>query len=118
MDLVKTCLDKQLVDRNGRPMGRVDGIVLDITEGRRPQVAFIEVGAVTRWRRVHSGLGRLASAIARRVKVVQKDPYRIPWSKVVTTGTEVVANVKAEETPALSWELWLRKKIVMKIPGA
>ena len=33
MDLVRDLLDKLVVDRNGREMGRVDGIVLDHRDG-------------------------------------------------------------------------------------
>jgi hypothetical protein len=31
---------------------------------------------------------------------------------------KVVADVEAEKTPALEWELWLRKKVIGRIPGA
>ena len=42
---------------------------------------------------------------------------RLPWSKVVPAGIEVIADVEAEKTPALAWELWLRKKVIKRIPG-
>jgi hypothetical protein len=46
------------------------------------------------------------------------DPFRIPWSKVVVSGIDVTIGVEAEKTPALAWELWLRRKIIGRIPGA
>jgi len=118
MDLVRDCLDKQLVDRNGHNMGRVDGVVLQLEKGKQPIVAFVEVGPVCQAERLHRSLGRVAKAISRRVGVAQQDPFRIPWSKLVAAGIEVIADVDAEETPALAWELWLRKKIIGRIPGA
>lgn len=118
MEVVRDCLDKQVVDRHGRPMGRVDGIVIDVANGKQPQVTYIEIGAVTRWRRFHPSLGQLVKKIARRMMVVSEDPYRIPWQKVVTTGIEVIVSEEAEKTPALGWERWLRRKIISKIPGA
>lgn len=118
MDVIRDCLDKQLVDKHGRPMGRVDGLVMEWERGRQPQLIYVEVGAVAQWRRTHALLARLVDRAHDWIGVVRKDPYQIPWAKVVSSGIEVTADVEAEKTSALEWELWLRKKIIMKIPGA
>jgi hypothetical protein len=118
MDLVRDCLDKQLVDRNGHKMGRVDAIILEVGGGRRPTVSAIEVGAVCQARRLHPKIGRLIKAISKKCGVVPQDPFRLPWSKAVSAGIEVIAGVEAEKTPALAWELWLRRNIIARIPGA
>src|SRR5258705_7810279 len=118
MDLVRDCLDKQLVDRNGHKMGRVDAVVLQLEGGKQPTVAYIEVGAVSRAERLHRGLGSYVKAISKRVGIAPQDPFHIPWSKLVSAGLEVIAGVDAEKTPALAWELWLREKIIGRIPGA
>ena len=110
MDLMRDCLDKLLEDGNKRRMGRVDGIILDIEDGRQPQVAYIEVGVKTVMSRLSP---RLANVLARR-----QQPYRIPWGKVKVGLNKVTADVEAEKTPALEWELWLRKKVIGRIPGA
>jgi len=107
MDLMRDCLDKQLEDSNKRRMGRVDGIILEVEDGRQPRVAYIEVGVKTLMNRFSSRLARLAS-----------EPYRIAWGKVKVGLNKVVADVEAEKTPALEWELWLRKKVIGRIPGA
>jgi hypothetical protein len=107
MELMRDCLDKQLEDSNKRRMGRVDGIILDVEEGRQPHVAYIEVGVKTLMNRLSRRLGRLAS-----------EPYRIAWGKIKVGLNTVVAEVEAEKTPALEWELWLRKKVIGRIPGA
>ena len=107
MDLMRDCLDKQLEDKNKRRMGRVDGIILDVEDGRQPHVAYIEVGVKTLMNRLSSRLGSLAS-----------QPYRIAWGKVKVGLNKVEADVEAEKTPALEWELWLRKKVIGRIPGA
>ena len=118
MDLARDCLDKQLVDLNGRHMGRVDGIILEITDDEQPRVRFVEVGMVTQAARLHPRLGRLAARLAKRWGAARFDPYRIPWSQIVPTGVNVTAGVEAEQTPAFAWEKWLRAKIVGRIPGA
>jgi hypothetical protein len=115
MDLVRDCLDEYLVDRNNRPMGRVDGIILEFEPGRQPRVVYIELGSITLADRLS---GRLSSFISRMVKRKSSDCYRIPWNKLHIGLNEVTADVEAEKTPALEWELWLRKKIIGRIPGA
>ncbi|MDX6614274.1 MAG: hypothetical protein QOD75_3460 [Blastocatellia bacterium] len=118
MDLIADCLDKQLVDRHGHKMGRVDGVVIEVGEGRKPTVSAIEVGPVCQSTRLHPAFRRLVTSISKRCGVSPQDPFRLPWPKVVSAGIEVIAGVEAEKTPALAWELWLRKNIIARIPGA
>jgi hypothetical protein len=117
MDLMRDCLDKQLDDRNKRRMGRVDGIILDLEDGRQPHVAYVEVGVKTLLNRLSP---RLADVVAGWLKKlgVSTDPYRIAWGKIKVGLNTVEADVEAEKTPALEWELWLRKKVIGRIPGA
>ena len=63
MDLVRDLLDKKVVDRNGREMGRVDRIVLDVREGAPPRVAAFEIGPSALAARLGARLGRWAAAI-------------------------------------------------------
>ena len=60
MDLIRDCLDKLLEDSNKRRMGRVDGIILDVEDGRQPRVAYIEVGVKTVMNRLSRRLASLA----------------------------------------------------------
>ena len=115
MDLIRDCLDEHLIDRKKRPMGRVDGIILEIESGRPPRVAYVELGSITLIDRLSSQLGSLMLRIMKRRS---SDRYRIPWSKLRVGLNEVTADVDAEKTPALAWELWLRRKIIGRIPGA
>lgn len=117
MDLMRDCLDKQLDDRNKRRMGRVDGIIIDIEDGRQPHVAYVEVGVKTLLNRLSP---RFANVVARRLQKfgISTDPYRIAWGKLRVGLNKVEADVEAEKTPALEWELWLRRKVIGRIPGA
>ena len=117
MELVRDCLDKQVDDRSKRRMGRVDGIVLVLEENRPPRVAYIELGVTTLMNRISVRLGRRIARWMRRWNI-QPDPFRIPWGKLKVGLNTVNADVEAEKTPALEWELWLRKKVIGKIPGA
>ena len=117
MDLIRDCLDKHLEDRNKRPMGRVDGIILEIEPNRPPRVAYIELGVKTLMDRFSKRLGKWTAGLMKRFDV-EPDPYRIPWGKLKVGLNKVTADAEAEKTPALEWELWLRKKVIGKIPGA
>ena len=117
MNLVRDCLDKQLGDREKRRMGRVDGIILEIETGRQPRVAYVEVGVQTLMNRFSTRLGSMVGRLFKRFDI-SPDPYRIAWGKVRVGLNQVTADVEAEKTPALEWELWLRKRVIGRIPGA
>jgi hypothetical protein len=118
MNIIRDCLDKQLVDRRGNPIGRVDGIVMNWRQGQRPKLAFVELGAVTRAYRLHSAWGRFVERWIKRLSPTATCRCPVPWSKVVPTGTSVTAAVDADDMRSLAWEKWLRKHIVERIPGA
>ena len=117
MNLIRDCLDKQIDDRTKRRMGRVDGIVLEVEPGRPPRVAYVELGVKTLMNRVSSRLGNAIARLLER-RHIESAPYRIAWGKIKVGLNEVRADVEAEKTPALEWELWLRKKVIGRIPGA
>ena len=70
VDLVGEVLDQQLRDFIGRPMGNVDGLVLELREGEPPRVSHVEAGGVTLARRLHNPLGGYS----------EPDEYRLPWN--------------------------------------
>ena len=117
MDLMRDCLDKQLDDRAKRRMGRVDGIILELETGRPPRVAYVEVGVTTLMNRLSRRLGNRTGRLMKRFGITP-DPYRIPWGKLMVGLNQVIVDVEAEKTPALEWELWLRKNVIGRIPGA
>ena len=118
IDLMRDVLDKQLIDLNGRKMGKADGIVIELRKGEPPRLAFIEVGIVTEARRIHRRLERWAFALRRKLGESESESFRIPWSKVVLTGVDITVGLDSEKTPALALERWLRRKVIGKIPGA
>ena len=117
MDLIRDCLDKQIEDSSKRRMGRVDGIILELETGRPPRVAYAELGVTTLMNRLSMRLGKVVARLLKRFEI-SPDPYRIAWSKLKVGLNTVRADVEAEKTPALEWELWLRKKVIGRIPGA
>jgi sporulation protein YlmC with PRC-barrel domain len=110
-------LDQQLRDREGRAMGMVDGLTLEIRTGLPPRITHIMVGGETLGHRLRGPLGRLVRALARRWGVRKGEPYRIPWSTVRDVGVDIEVDIDASDTPTLHWEHWARH-VIERIPGA
>ena len=118
MDLVRDVLDKQLTDRHGKAIGRIDGIVMRIDGRQQPRVTHIEAGAVTQAHRLHSRIGLWTERIAQRWGKMRPNPYRVVWSALSFKDRDVRADVDAATVPTLAWERWLRTHVIDRIPGA
>lgn len=118
MRIIRDVLDNQLVDRKKKRIGKVDGIIVVLREGRPPRLDYIEVGMATLAYRLHPRLGRWAEAIGRKWGLKHGKPFRIPWSKIRDIGIDVDVDLEAEETPLLDGEKWLKKHVIERIPGA
>jgi sporulation protein YlmC with PRC-barrel domain len=110
MDLIRDVLDNQIVDRNQCRLGKVDGIVIELREGKPPLLRYIETGWLTKARRVHP---RLARWMGRWLS----HPYRIPWTSIRDVGVDLEVALDARDTPLLRTEERLRR-ILSRIPGA
>jgi sporulation protein YlmC with PRC-barrel domain len=118
MDLVRDVLDKQLLDREGRKMGRADGLVLVLRAGRPPRVAAIETGLIPLAARLHRGLGARVERWQRRLGVGEGKTTRVAWDRVKKVGIDVVVDIDARRTSAYAWEDWLRDRVIARIPGS
>ena len=109
IELVGELLDKRLQDRNGRYMGTVDSIVLEIDAHGTVKVETIEIGVPALLRRLHPALARWA----RRFPVTQ-----LPLSKLHSVSNDIEVDVDAERhSTLLVVEKWVRTHIVERIPG-
>jgi sporulation protein YlmC with PRC-barrel domain len=119
MELMRDVLDKQVLDRKGRKIGRVDGIVMELRDDAPPRIVGFEMGAVALGhrlgRRVGARVARLAVRLGGRIYA---KPYRVPWSAVTDVGRDVEVSVDVRETPLHDWQGWLRRNIIGRIPGA
>ena len=107
-------MDQQVVDADGRLMGKVDGVVLEPYEGEAARVAGLIIGGTTLLWRIHRGLARWAEA---RLGGEGRITY-VPWSKVLKVGVDIKVDVVAPRTPAFHWEEWVRDHVIGRIPGA
>jgi sporulation protein YlmC with PRC-barrel domain len=118
MYLVSGLLDKEVLDRRGESMGRVDGVGLELRDGEPPRIAWLEVSGVTILRRLHPRLGAWAERWRRRHGPPEREPLRIPWERVRAVARDIKVDLEASKTPARAWEQWLRDRVVARIPGA
>ncbi len=117
MDLVRDLLDKHVVDRNGRDIGRVDRVVLDVRPGREPRVVAIELGPEVLAERVRPIFGRLVAALEHVFEVDEGRPLRIAIGSIIGIHDHVKVDVAVGETVAAVVERRLRRWI-SAIPGS
>src|SRR5690349_4048397 len=88
--LIRDVLDKLLVDRNGMPVGRADGIVLLLSDDDSPpRVIQIESGSATLVRRLNQRLARGIHSVLRKIGLRRRRPVRIPWPGADSLGREL-----------------------------
>jgi len=107
LNLARDCLDDLLIGRGGAPIGRVDGIVLELQEGQPPRVTAIEVGAVAQARRFGSHVARLTQWACARWGKLRPNPWRIAWSEVAFDGNDCHVDVDPASAPTRVWERWV-----------
>ena len=117
MNLVADVLDELLMDSKRRQAGRVDGIVLELRDGKPPRLAYVEVSPITLLSRFNRRLGHWYARHDRKLGEGRGVPVRIPWSRLSREGPTLVTDLDAESTPIFALEDWLRRRIVEKIPG-
>jgi sporulation protein YlmC with PRC-barrel domain len=109
VDLVRDLLDKKVVDRNGREMGRVDSLVLDVREGQPPTLQAIEIGPAVLAHRVRPVLGRWVAALEHALGIDQGRPLHILFTQVLDIEDQVSVDLAFGETAAATVEQRLRR---------
>src|SRR6478735_5658353 len=100
MDLVRDVLDLPILDPDGLPLGRVDGIVAELDPDGRLRVRALEISGEARGRRLHPVIG---------------GPSRIPWSEIGTIGKSIRLRSRLAGEGTCGWERWLARHVVGRI---
>lgn len=111
MNLARDVLDKRVVDRNGRDMGRVDRVVLRVSPGQAPAVTGIEIGPSAIARRLGRVIGCLADALECVFRLSEGRPVRLRVSEILGVDNHVRVSVAVGETAAAAVEQRLRRWI-------
>ncbi|WIM93025.1 hypothetical protein ACTOB_004990 [Actinoplanes oblitus] len=119
MLLALNLLDRQILDRDGRPVGKVDDLELAIHDDGSPHVAALLVGQQALGDRIGGRLGAWIAGTARRLAPDDRQqPIRIPYDYVGTVDSAVKLTVARELLPDAPLETWLRDHLITRIPGA
>ena len=117
IELIHDVLDKEVVDRHGREMGRADSIVIALRPNQPPQVTAIEIGPAVLAYRVRPILGRLMSAAEHVLNIDEGRPLRIPFDDILSIQNHVKVDRAFGETVAAALEQRLRNW-VGALPGS
>jgi len=117
MNIVRDVLDKRVVDRNGREMGRVDGILVDGQPNQPIRVAAILIGPAALGDRVHPALGRFVRRLEKRFGLDQNRPAQIDFADVEEVETKIRLRLTIGDTTVDAVERRLRAW-VGRLPGA
>jgi sporulation protein YlmC with PRC-barrel domain len=112
-------LDRQILDRDGEPVGKVDDVELDVDADGTPYVAALLVGQHALGQRIGGRLGSWIAGTARRLSPdYHRGPIRIPYDLVSELNSAVNLSVHRELLPDPALESWLRDHLIGRIPGA
>ncbi|EJC83239.1 hypothetical protein Rleg4DRAFT_7040 [Rhizobium leguminosarum bv. trifolii WSM2297] len=118
MLLIRDVLDKQMVDKEQNRIGKADGLVLSLSDGDAPKVAFIEMGSLTLSRRLGYRSHRFLRWLYRTAGADDNaTAFRVPWEKVRNVAIDIEVNVDRRETPLEQCQDWLKRHVITRIPG-
>jgi sporulation protein YlmC with PRC-barrel domain len=113
-------LDRQIVDRDGNPVGKVDDIELTTD----PHTGQVRVTALLSGQRILGDriggrLGRWMATSAHRLAAADHTPpLRIDITVVHEIGSAITLSIRRELLAAPPLETWLTDHLITRIPGA
>ncbi|MGC5019432.1 hypothetical protein [Micromonospora sp. DT47] len=119
VQLGRQLLDRQIVDSEGRLVGKVDDVEFAVDAEGFPYVAYLLTGQGALGQRIGGRVGRVLVALAARfTDDPPAPPLRIPIVDVERVDSTVRLRAGAGELPPPPVETWLRRHLIDRIPGA
>jgi sporulation protein YlmC with PRC-barrel domain len=116
LDLHLHLLDRQVIDRDGQFVCKVDDLELEADESGNLLVTGIVVGARGLGPRLGGRLGRWVSAIAGRIAT--EPTLVISFSHVSEIGNAVTVGSTRADLQVDPLEQWVEQHIISRIPGS
>jgi sporulation protein YlmC with PRC-barrel domain len=110
-------LDRQLLDRNGRLVGKVDDLELSEAEGGKLLVTFILSGPGVLAQRMGARWGSWVRRVHALLLGGGADPARIPIGRVSAMGSHITLAAEQEDLATYTSERWVADRIIRRIPG-
>jgi sporulation protein YlmC with PRC-barrel domain len=119
LDLHLQLLDRQVQDRDGRMICKIDDLELELDETGRPYVTAILCGPRALGPRLGGRLGRWVAAVAARLATPdQQEIPRIDFAQVTDIGSAIIIARTADELHVAPLEDWVNRYIIARIPGS
>lgn len=110
-------LDRQVVDMDGRPLGKVDDLLFTEQPDAPPVLTALLIGQQAFGARLGGRAGHWWTRLAQRLSPYQ-GPSEVPVESIRKIATVVTLDRHAEDFPQLlQSEKWLRRHLVTKLPG-
>jgi sporulation protein YlmC with PRC-barrel domain len=110
-------LDRQLIDRNGRLVGKVDDLELSEGEGGDLLVTSILSGPGVLAERMGAPWGSWVRRVHALLVGGGSDPARIPFGRVSAIGSHITLAAEQEELATYTSDRWVADRIIRRIPG-
>lgn len=118
VDLHLHLLDRQVVDRDGRLVCKVDDLRLEADETGRLLVTAILVGPRALGPRLGGRLGRWTVAIATRLADRRdREPHHIDMGLVIDIGSAITIGRDRADLDVDPLEGWVDEHVIGRIPG-
>ena len=114
-------LDRQLIDRHGRPCGKVDDLELTPDEGTGSLLVTAVLcgpGVLARRLRMRRFGAWRQWVTALTTPGGLTPPSRVPFERVADIGNHVAVAVDADELGTFATERWVRDHVIGRIPGS
>jgi sporulation protein YlmC with PRC-barrel domain len=119
IDAMLNLMDRQIVDREGRMVGKVDDVELEQREDGRLVVSGLLTGPGALGPRLGGALGSITTAAWSRLSCrPERKPRRIDISAVTEYGTAVELSINRRTADVDGFELWVRDRVISALPAA
>ena len=117
MDVVRDVLDKSVIDRNGREMGRVDGILIEQQPNQPVHLTAVLIGPAALGDRLHPAVGRLVRRIEKRLGIDDGRPVHVKFADIDQIETKIRLRLTISDTAVAAVEQRLRSWL-LRLPGS
>ena len=121
LDAALRLLDRQLVDKDGRPAGKVDDLEFSDPGDNleQPQVTAILTGPGALAGRLNTRFGRWLARVGARLRAPGRElPSRVPFEQVEAVGSAIRLRITADRLATGAGEAWVRQQLIGRLPGA
>ena len=117
IDAYYELMDRQILDHDGRMIGKVDDVELEQRDDGRIYVTALLSGPGALGPRLGGGLGTIVTSTWSRLSG-RSEPARVEWSQVASVETAIKLAVGRTTVALDGFETWMRDRVIAAIPGS